>query len=77
MHLQTCQKLCCTFQYWPWCTVHCAMTTSLWTLPLGRAAIAQSNIGFMLALTEPSIVVGEMARQKFSSKSQHQPSSTI
>jgi hypothetical protein len=45
------QKCCCTFQYWPWCTVHCVMTISLWTSPLSGAVVTQSDIGFILVLT--------------------------
>jgi hypothetical protein len=76
-HLRTCWKLCCMFQYWLWCTAHYAMTISLQTSSLCGAVITQSNIGFMLMLTEPSIGVRATARWIFSSKSQHQHLSTI
>jgi hypothetical protein len=65
------------FQYWLWCTAHYAMTISLQTSSLRGAVITQSNIGFMLVLTEPSIGVRATARWIFSSKSQHQHLSTI
>ncbi len=34
LHIWTCQKLHCTFQYWPWCTACCTMTLHLWPTPL-------------------------------------------